>query len=177
MENKKVNVLKKAIQMLENGFEYDWDSTEMCNCGVVVKALGVSDSVYTAGSGNWIEKTNSGECAITGLKISTIQRELVNAGFTKKDIRELEKLANQDIAKRIGEHINSDNTFVKYSFMDSYLPNGNFKYADKATLIKYLRAWVEILEEEKPKEIPQPKIVYVAVPVTITEQAKEQVWS
>lgn len=174
---KKIEVLKKAIQMLEGGFPYSWFKAETCNCGVVVRAMGVSDDMDTAGYGIWKTKTLSGECPITGLKLSTIQRTLVESGFTKKDIWELEKLSNKTIAEKIGETVIIDGN---ESFMSSKIGvHGDFKYTDKATLIKYLRAWVSILEEQTAKETPEVKtvIVRVAVPVTISKQAEQLILS
>lgn len=105
-----------------------------------------------------------GDVDITGLKLSEIQRRFVENGFTKQEIYDLECLQNEHILEKSG-----------------IVQTPSF-YSEKSNLILYLRAWVEILKEQDAKEQPKApeikeRIVYVAVPVTITKQVKTLILS
>lgn len=146
MNKKKISVLEKAIQMLENGFKYNWEMTESCNCGVVACAVTKKKWSYNAirkdatfNRSIWSEaiaNTADNKCNITGLKIGRVQKALLGAGFGKHDLLQLEYLSNSDILARCC----IDNE------------NGDY-WRRKSNLLRYLRAWIEILKEEDEKEI------------------------
>jgi len=99
---------------------------------------------------------------------------LKDTGFTYTELVELEYLGNEKIANKAGIPI----SYYEKGFSAAH---GHFK--DKDCLIKYLKAWVSILEENeisytlptmqngesKVKEV----IRYVAVSESLKEQAKE----
>lgn len=168
MNTKKIEVLNKAIQMLENGFDYNWYHLTSCNCGLVVSAaIGrqvkhdeAHDSINRSGIWNSVRLPFANQCPITGLKIGLIQNTLLDADFTKQDIVELEELSNEEITSRC-----------------NFITSPRLCYnVIKENLIEYLRAWVAILKEQEPKEQPKEvvKTVYirVAVPASLSEQAK-----
>jgi hypothetical protein len=179
----KIEALKATIINLEdNKTEYDWSTCNHCNCGVVAKTLLNGKLPYEAGL---LNSPLSGEvgsgafsrealCLTTNLPLPLVFQKLKDAGFTHLELQELEWLGNEIILNKIGEKklILNGISFIKDS-----------KYSNKKTLIKYLKAWVEILEEEQTKtqnklpEIkevvkPRERISYVAVPETITQDMK-----
>lgn len=173
MNTKKIATIEKAIGMLENGFPYTWSCDETCNCGVVYLATGgTRKEIFNTDGGCWSTKINTfGQCAITGLPFSIVRDRMLEHGFVRKEIIELENLSNKEI--RVRANLRIDN--------HTKLDYGSIAFDDrgkKETLLKYLRAWVSILNEQDAKE-PELKerIVYVSVPVTISEQAKELITS
>lgn len=182
MNTKKIEVLEKAVQMLENGFNYSWFALDRCNCGLLVQATGFNKSYleYSKATNvqSWrfaikdLDNKSNGQdrCSVTGLYFSDVQRILRDLGFTASELCELEFLGNPQIAEKIG--------WITHKTL-----HGNELLSDnifsKSNLLKYLRAWIELLREEDAKESPEVKerIVYVAVPVSITEQTKELILS
>lgn len=168
---KKIEVLQKAVQMLESGsFNYNWESVVSCNCGLVAVASGAkqSDIRLLMPFGIWSQKVKNGQCPITGLMLSDIQRRLAEAGFTKIEIINLEHLSDQKIRFSAG--------LTAKGYEDDMA--GRVSYTDRGEMravIKYLHAWIELLQEQTPKvEVREVvKIIRVAVPASISEQAKQ----
>lgn len=163
----KIEALKKTIYNLENDvYEYDWSSSESCNCGVLAKTLLNGKSLHEAGYfrskviGDVGVFAKKAYCLTSDLPLSEVFQTLKDAGFTYKELLELEYLSNEKIAAAVGFELTQHNE-KNYAFAFG-------KFNNKRDLIKYLKAWVEILEVEVPKE--RTRINYVSVPVSITEQ-------
>lgn len=144
MNQKKINVLKIALDKLNNGFKYDWSITMQCNCGVVIQSAGLNTKDFDLPYGCFksaIENCKN-TCHVTGLPFGNIQHILLENGFTKQDILDLEWLANKDICKKIGVDRDIEAGFAK---------NGQSAYDKKEYLILYLAEWISQLEAEPPK--------------------------
>lgn len=177
----KIETLKATIANLESGMIYHWSNPNNCNCGVIAKTLCNVDDLSEVGFYNSkIRSNNVGAfaqlayCMTSNLPIPLVFEKLKQAGFTHKELIELEYLANERIADKIGEKIIVGGT--------NNLPK-SINFTKKETLIKYLKAWVEILEEESNvvtevkviedvKPVVREKTVYVSVPETITTLAE-----
>lgn len=152
----KLEALKQTIVNVESGkYEYDWYNADSCNCGVVARTLcgdkspsscGYYQSPLIGGLGVFSRKAF---CLTTNLPLPLVFQSLKDAGFTHEDTGELERLANEKIAYRLGwELIKIDDGGKIYPL-----------YANKENLIAYLREWVKILEEQDaivptPVELP-----------------------
>lgn len=139
---KKIEVLKKALDMLNNGFEYNFTDVDRCNCGVVLKAAGLTSAEIneTESLYSYTYFTNIGHCSVTGMPFCKVQAMFIQLGFTKNDIINLEKLSDETILSKAGNLKN---------------------YANKNNLIKYLTAWIEILEEETPYQVTHLYIPHI----------------
>lgn len=168
--NKKIEVLKKAIKSLENNeIIYNWNSTDSCNCGVILQSAGLKRIDIRGRVGGTYtdivlkhEKISEPRCNITGMRFGQIQEKFLEIGFTKKEIVELEWLGNEEISKITHEKL------VKSRIGDHKCSNN---YNKKDSLITYLKAWVQLLEnqeatkeeikQELPKTIVRREIVKV----------------
>lgn len=160
----KIEALKKTIYNLENDvYEYDWVNVNCCNCGILARTLlngksprdcGYFDSPLEDGAGVFASQAY---CMTTNLPLPEVFKVLKNAGFSHKDLLELEYLGRLDVLAKMGK--------------DCYVGAGGQRcisdnsYDNKQTVIEYMKAWVEILEAEQVKVVH----VYhkVEVPATL----------
>ncbi len=155
-----IRSLKIAISALGKDIvEYKWTSQQSCNCGVVVQALlgttkeatiklfdearfdienlikakcDSSGEIIENGSHRTWREVAQQHCSVTGQPLHRVFELLCEAGLKMQDIVHLEYLNN----KAILEVAKIDTKEKEY-------------YTKKENLIKYLRAWVGILEGKK----------------------------
>lgn len=186
----KKEALIKTIYNLENDvYEYNWQNTDKCNCGVLAKTIlggknptecGLFDHKEAKGVGTFSMKAY---CLTTGEPLSVVFKSLKDAGFTYEELCNLEFLSDRKIADRCG---------IKVSSFQPEQEASHGQFFVKGYLISYLKAWVSILQEEETRTQPvqtpaieapavTPKVVtktvYVAVPQSITSQTKELILS
>lgn len=165
-------ILIKKLKIVINGLEtdnihYDWDHQGSCNCGVVAQVMleipaanleKRFSNLCTKGDlasffGDPLGKTAttwknlaSMYCPITGIPTKELFKELYEAGMTRDDFNHLEYLSNPFILKR-AEVDTTKPLFGEGLFSFIRISDGKY-YTRKENLIKYLKAWVSILEEE-----------------------------
>jgi hypothetical protein len=152
MNTKLITALRTAARAIdENVFDYQWTEPTQCNCGVVVcSLLGVSanhlkqllrdEGLRPKDDPTW-RRIVGQNCPITGVPQSVLFQHLYRFGMTATEFNHLEKLDRPDIAKRAGF-------------------NGKQAKDAPDNLVKYLRAWADILTEQgaaDTHEAPQPR--------------------
>jgi hypothetical protein len=142
MKTELIEVIKKTIHVLENDLvHYDWTEFYSCNCGVLIQqATNIrflkfrSEFTTIKGHGGlpgpWSSKAKTEFCSSTGIPTTDIFKKLKELGLNEKDIMNLEFLSNEKVRGRA--NLNKYDQFHK-----------------KDVLIKYLKAWAELLEEEQ----------------------------
>lgn len=140
-----IEALRRAATRIEdpNG-GYAWEDPVRCNCGIVAQELlstsqdHLEEIINRADMCVWSESV----CATTGRPTAIITRELVDAGLSVLDIIGLENLSCAEIRERAGLRCNNPafNTATSHTCYDDY------DHAE--TVVAYLRAWADILEEE-----------------------------
>lgn len=147
-----ITSLKTAITALEaDTINYNWEKQQSCNCGVVAQAVLKKTSSEILGSissmvnsvtrekqsGTW-KNCVKNFCNITGESTQQIFKDLSEAGLSAQDICHLEYLENPAILKKAKIRTGIFNKMY---------------FQKKSNLIKYLKAWVQILEQEsKPAD-------------------------
>lgn len=176
----KIETLKATIVNLEEGkLQYYWSSSDSCNCGVVARTLLNLESVFTNGYKYDNNKSpgvfaRDAYCITTNIAIPKVFQLLKDAGFNHQELIELEYLSNKAILIRIGKEATD---------YGEYMAMKGLEYQKKEVVISYIKAWVEILEEENgvfnevkvieaPIEVTRQKTVYVSVLETITTIAE-----
>lgn len=176
----KIQALELTIFNLENNvYVYYWASPNHCNCGILARTLlggkypsncGYADSPTEEPSGTF---SSNAFCITTNLPLPEVFQVLKDAGFTHQELLELEYLENEKIAGIMWRKLSKT--------LSGCIAMSNEQYANKSSLILYLKAWVGVLKEEEQTPISTPQVkektVYVAVPVSIKEQAKELILS
>lgn len=145
-KTKLIQGFRLILLALENKtIEYNWGRYENCNCGIVTQGLlNMSpDDIQRHMTNNKNSRLIPGAffgwstqvqhfCSITGITNDKIFKSLFKVGLSTDDIIHLEYLSDKKILKRA----------KIWTFLT---PNYHKK---KKNLIKYLRAWIDILEEE-----------------------------
>lgn len=133
----KTEALEKTIYNLENDvYEYSWTDCNNCNCGVLARTItgahdlasvGLLDSPIT--NNKYLAFCEEAFCMTTNLPLPLVFQSFKDTGFSFEELDGLENLNNETILHRVGV------TYLRHS--------------NKSNLIKYIKAWVEILGEEK----------------------------
>lgn len=141
----KIEAIKKTIYNLENDvYEYQWTKAGACNCGILARTLLGGKEVWDAGFLQSPAQQTKGYapfcqfafCITTNLELPEVFRVLKETGFTIEELNRLENLNDHAIIKK-GQ--------VKWFECNDM---SNAYRSEKPEVIKYLKAWVEILEEQ-----------------------------
>jgi hypothetical protein len=79
--------------------------------------------------GAW-EPENVGACSATGTPLDAVLDRLYELGLTPDDVRNLERLGDSVVRRRLGTNTE------------------HFAHHERDNVVKYLRAWADLLEEE-----------------------------
>ncbi len=152
-----VAALRQTATRLSNAaVEYRWSSFAHCNCGHLAQTLtGLEPAELQRRAlqrpGDWAAQAsefprpdygdrpaldegvwtpdNVGACGVTGLPLDTVLEAMVLAGLELLDIAYLERLADPEVRRRLGQ---STRQFAHYR---------------RENVIAYFAAWADLLEE------------------------------
>ncbi len=129
-----IDVLKKTALHIDKSPNYQWGHMGACNCGFLAQEVTklTKAEIHRRAlerHGDWTEHLND-YCPINGLPFDDVISELINFGFDSDDLKHLEKLSDPKILR----------TFP--------LSERNLHHNAKQDVVKYLKAWVAILEDE-----------------------------
>lgn len=132
---KLIEAIRKTVDDLVNNNKlYNWMECASCNCGVLAQNIcnlnqqELNKRTSTV-PGIWKETV----CAFTGTPMESVFLKMFSVGCTKEDIIHLENLDDGRVLKKLGKTV--------------------MIQASKSNLIKYLDAWLSVLEEEEDKPI------------------------
>lgn len=115
----KLNVLLATADYIEqNPKDYNWGSPRTCNCGILATIINpdlvYSDDFTKLGSYTHAFNYPYFVCSTTGVYLNEVMQTLVNAGFTPKEIEEIE-FTNVSPSKREQDFSYSEpDVVVKY---------------------------------------------------------------
>ncbi len=131
-----VRALRSTAQRLDSGSAYKWSHFGQCNCGNLAQTITslTPEQVYRAAferAGDWGQQALE-FCPTSGYPIDFVLARLFSIGVEQEDVRHLERLTDARVLKRLGvlelAHNQRDN------------------------VVRYMRAWADILEEALPPE-------------------------
>lgn len=169
MKTELIEVIKKTIHVLENDLVYyDWMRSTSCNCGILAQQIGINpDHIlsqistvddHSLPGGPWTRCSRlQSKCEATGKPLQEVFKKLFDLGLSFKDIGNLENLSDENILKKMG------GTHKVYH-------GRNSRRGEKTEVIKYLKAWTELLEEENaPNEKPVRREIKVEGEIIIVD--------
>ena len=126
-----VIALRLTSDRLANDTSYQWGHMGMCNCGHLAQSItGLTPAEIHSSAmtrfGDWEQQAND-YCPTSGQLIDHILPAMFSLGLTRSDIRNLEKLADDDVVRRMGRY-----------------PKHNVR----EDVLDYMRTWAEMLEEK-----------------------------
>ena len=129
-----IQAIHKTIDRLQHGADYQWTHMGRCNCGQLAQSIthlsqAELHRLALQKEGDWGQKSID-YCADSGFPIDQVISLMLDIGLNTDDLYSLERLSSPRILKR--------------------LPRGQryLRHNSKDDLILYLKAWVELLEEE-----------------------------
>jgi hypothetical protein len=133
-----INALYKTASQLENGSPFEWGHMGKCNCGNLAQTITqfTQDEIHRFAMqkrGDWTNQLID-YCPTSGYPMDLIIEKMIEFGFTKQDLTNLEWLSDLKILERFD---------AKRAFLRN----------NKQDTIDYMRAWASLLEEELLKEI------------------------
>jgi hypothetical protein len=137
-----IHALRKTAVTLETSTRYQWGHMGACNCGFLAQEITqlTQAEIHRRAlmrHGDWTEQLND-YCPINGLPFDDIISELIEFGFDSDDLKHLEKLSDPKIIRLL-------------PVAERALMHNN-----RNDVIRYLRLWANLLEEELLKDIHIP---------------------
>jgi hypothetical protein len=137
-----IQSIQSATIKLEASSVYQWGHMGSCNCGFLAQEVTklTKEEIHMRAMmrhGDWTEQLND-YCPINGLPMDDVISELLAFGFDADDLKHLEKLSDGRILRTLP------------------IDERDLKHNLKKDVIKYLKAWANLLEEELILKIALP---------------------
>lgn len=126
-----VRALRVTADRLSGDTTYQWGHMGMCNCGHLAQAItGLTPAeihacALAARPGDWEQQAND-YCATSGQMIDHVLAAMFSIGLHRDDVRNLEKLADNDVVRRMGRYP---------------------KHNRREDVVDYMRTWASMIEE------------------------------
>lgn len=135
-----ITALRTTASELENGNRYEWGHMGSCNCGnlaqTITKFSRAEIQKYALEKrGDWSEQLID-YCPTSGYPMDMIIEKMLDFGFSKLDLRNLEWLSDDKILAKL-----------KVAFLNRNL---------KSDTILYLKTWADLLEDQLIENIELP---------------------
>ncbi|MCA6381664.1 MAG: hypothetical protein IM574_09760 [Cytophagales bacterium] len=129
-----IDTLRATASKIESDTRYQWGHMGLCNCGFLAQEITKlsKSEIHTCAMqrhGDWTEQLND-YCPTSGLPMDQIIDELIAFGFSADDLRHLEKLSDGQILRSLPIH------------------ERNLHYNIKRDVVKYLRTWANLVEDQ-----------------------------
>jgi hypothetical protein len=141
---KLITALRHTADKLERGEKYQWGHMGSCNCGNLAQELTqrtkaeIHAYALRTRAGDWAEQV-SAFCPNSGLHMDIIIDEMLQAGLSREDLMNLERLADKEV-------------LASLPLEERYL-----KHNKRADVVKYMRAWAVLLEKQQVENTKQNK--------------------
>jgi hypothetical protein len=125
-----IRALRVTADRLAGDTSYQWGHMGMCNCGHLAQAItGLTPAEIHSSAlvreGDWEQQAHD-YCPTSGLIVDHVLAAMFSIGLNRNDIRNLEKLADVDVVRRMGRY-----------------PKRN----RREDVVEYMRTWADLLEE------------------------------
>ena len=129
MNRELAHVLRATADRLASTSSFMWGHMGACNCGHLAQTItGLTGAeIHRAAlerEGEWERQAND-YCPTSGLLVDHILAAMFDLGFTRADVRNLERLSDPRVLARVGRPL---------------------RFNQRADAIEYLRAWADLLE-------------------------------
>ena len=130
------DALRVTARRIEKGDRYQWTHMGACNCGHLAQTVTLSSpreihEMALMRAGDWSEQTRE-YCPTSGLPIDHVIESLLQLGATLGELRDLERLSNERILKRIPVERRRELSF-----------------RNPKDVALYMRTWATLLDEKK----------------------------
>ncbi|MEP2772652.1 MAG: hypothetical protein ABJH05_10915 [Fulvivirga sp.] len=144
-----IEALRNTVKQLQYSDQYQWGHMGSCNCGFLAQEISKlsKDQIHSRAMqkyGDWNDQLND-YCPTSGMLMDDLITQMLDFGLDTDDLRNLEKLSDTKVLRRLPTN-------------NRYLSQNK-----KSDVIKYIKAWVDLLEEQLTAtvHVPQPKSIQV----------------
>ncbi len=128
-----INALRNTASKLEKTDVYQWGHMGLCNCGFLAQEITnfKKEEIHRRAmerTGDWSEQLND-YCSTSGLPMDDLISEMIAFGFDSDDLKHLERLSSKEILQAMP------------------IEERNLHHNIKRDVIKYLKTWAALLEE------------------------------
>jgi len=137
-----IEALRCTADKLQSGATYMWGHMGSCNCGNLAQELTQKTKAEIhayamQGSGDWNEQLND-YCGVSAIPIDLLIFEMLTAGFSLEDLKNLEKLSDKEVLSRLP----IEKRYLRHNVRED--------------VIVYLQEWASMLEEQLLDTIKLP---------------------
>jgi hypothetical protein len=141
-----IDALRRTARKLKTDASYMWGHMGSCNCGNLAQEITKMSKAQIhgyamQGHGDWNEQLND-YCEASSMPMDLLIHELLTAGFSVEDLKNLEKLSDEQILNRIP------------------LEKRYLRHNSRQDVIVYMNEWANMLEEELLATITLPSFFY-----------------
>lgn len=139
-----IDAVRRTSKKLQSGVPYQWGHMGSCNCGHLAQEITkltkaeIHAHALEVGRGDWNEQVND-FCPTSGLTIDLVILEMLNAGLSTDDLKNLEKLSDKKILARIPLERRDQ---MRHNYRED--------------VVLYLIEWANLLEEELLSSVQLP---------------------
>lgn len=144
---KLIQALRNTAKQLEQADNYQWGHMGSCNCGFLAQEISKlsKDQIHSRAMqkyGDWNDQLND-YCPTSGMLMDDLITEMLNVGLDTDDLKHLEKLSDTNVLRRLP------------------LEERHLSHNYKSDVVKYIKTWVSLLEEQLTAgvDVPRPKKV------------------
>jgi len=124
-----IHALREAAARIAATDSYQWGHMGMCNCGFLAQTITglTADEIHASAMQRHVDWEEQAEhyCATSGLLIDHILSALMQLGLDQSDIRNLEKLSDLAVLRRLPRHL---------------------RHNVRGDVVMYMAAWADLLE-------------------------------
>ena len=145
-----IQALRNTAKTLGKSKNYQWGHMGSCNCGHLAQEITklTKSEIHQRAMqkyGDWNDQLND-YCPTSGLLMDDLITELLGAGLDVDDLKYLEKLSDIEVLRTLPES-------------DRYLSHNK-----RDDVIKYLKAWADLLEARLLNKVKLPSLKKDKVP-------------
>jgi hypothetical protein len=146
-----IEVLRRTAAKIQASQQYQWGHMGLCNCGFLAQEITKlkKEDIHSRAMqryGDWSEQLND-YCATSGIPMDDLISDMLNFGFDRDDLKNLERLSDPLVLARFP------------------LEERNLSHNVRDDVVKYLEAWAAMLEQDLVERIMLPS--YLSKEVTI----------
>jgi hypothetical protein len=139
-----ISVVRKASRQIASGAPYQWGHMGSCNCGHLAQAItqqtkGQIHSQAMQRHGDWEQQLRD-YCPQSGLPMDELIDSILALGLSRKDLSNLEKLADPVILQALP----SNRRYLRHNVRDD--------------VVLYLDTWANLLEKELLDQVQSPAL-------------------
>lgn len=141
-----IQALRQTAQKLTHATSYQWGHMGSCNCGHLVQEVTkltkaeIHEYAMRTRGGDWSEQALD-YCPTSGYLMDQVISIMIEAGLEVQDFKQLERLSDRAVLRR--------------------LPEGerHLQHNRREDVVKYLRAWADLLEDQLLSQVALPPLV------------------